>query len=252
MQFFLFRNIVLPFTLISSMTLPAMAEVQVLESSSTAHQRELAHQQKTEQAWSAAAKQLFQDIEMLREEVIRLNGQIEEQSFQIDQLKQLQLDNYVDLDKRVAALSVNAVTQPAAPVTAGGEVKVEDKVAYKAAYAFVQQRNFVEAKTAFEAFIQDYPNSGLQANAWFWLGGLHDLAKEYAEAELAYNKVMSNYPEHRKAADAMYKLGEVYYKSDKKVSAKQSMQDLIKTYEGKSSYEKVVRMAREFLGKHFP
>ena len=245
MQCFISRKILLPFTLIVSVAAPSLAEVQVFESTSTSQQRQ-------QQAWSNAAKQLFQEIEILREEVIRLSGQVEEQAYQIEQLKQLQLDNYVDLDKRVAALSV---AQPAAnAVVPVGEASplIDDKTAYKAAYAFVQQRKFDDAKAAFQAFIKDYPQSNLQANAWFWLGGLHDLAKEYVDAEQAYDKVLNDFPKHRKAADAMYKRGEIYYKQDKKASAKQNMLDLIKAYDGNAAYEKVVRLAREFLRKHFP
>ena len=248
MQSMFSRYILLPLTLSVSLAAPSFADVQVFESSSTAQQRQ-------QQAWSNAAKQLFQEIEILREEITRLNGQIEEQSYQIEQLKQLQLDNYVDLDKRVAAL------MQAQPATIGTDTidsnsepspAVDDKTAYKAAYAFVQQRQFDEAKMAFQSFIKDYPQSSLQANAWFWLGGLHDLAKDYVDAEFAYDKVLTDFPDHRKAADAMYKRGEVYYKQDKKVSAKQNMLDLIKAYDGNAAYEKVVRLAREFLRKHFP
>ena len=248
MQFFLSSKKRLTLALISSLAFPALAEVQIIESTSTAQLR----QQSQQQAWANAAKQLFQEIEGLREEVIRLNGQVEEQTYQIDQLKQQQLDNYVDLDKRVAALSVAADSVPADAAAVSEENIVDDKVAYKAAYALVQERKFDEAKEAFKAFINTYAKSNLLANAWFWLGGLHGLDKEYGEAEAAYNTVIADFPEHRKTPEAMYKIGTLYYQQDKKASAKQMMLDLVKAYENDSSHEKQVRMAREFLRKHFP
>lgn len=244
--------------LVAASMLPTFsyAQVKIIESASTEQVRKQQQASANDAAWANAAKQLFVDLQGLRDEVIRLNGMVEEQQYEIDRLKQQQLDNYVDLDKRVAALSQGGVA-PAAAEAADAEggvatPDIDDKTAYKAAYALVQERQFDEAKLAFQAFIKAYPNSSLIANAWFWLGGLHDLSKTYVEAEQAYNTVLNDYPQHRKAPDAMYKLGDIYYKQDKKDMAKAQMQKLIATYDGNASYDKVVRMARDFLRKHFP
>ena len=47
---------------------------------------------------------LFYQLQILQQELQRLRGQVEEQNFQIKRLQQEQKDQYLDLDRRVAAL----------------------------------------------------------------------------------------------------------------------------------------------------
>lgn len=246
MQHFSLRTAALLAALLPSLS---YAQVQIVESTSTADQREQQQSLQQSQVQSNAVKQLYVDLEALRAEVIRLNGVVEDQNYQLSQVKQRQLDDYANLDKRLADLSLGAPTETSASTAVA---KGDDRAAYNSAYALVKNREFDQATIEFKAFIVDYPQSGLLVNAWFWLGGLYGLSNELIQAEQAYDKVISGYPEHRKSADAMYKLADIYYKQDKKTQAKQQMQKIISLYDANSDYEKVVVMARDFLRKHFP
>jgi len=53
---------------------------------------------------------MLQQIENLQQEVQRLRGQIEEQTYTIDQLRKTQRDTYVDLDQRLRVLSGGGAT----------------------------------------------------------------------------------------------------------------------------------------------
>ncbi len=50
------------------------------------------------------AEQFYQ-IQVLKDEVRTLRGTVEELSYQLQQIKQLQMDDYLDLDRRLIALS---------------------------------------------------------------------------------------------------------------------------------------------------
>src|SRR5690554_6702217 len=49
--------------------------------------------------------QAYFELQSLKEEVSMLRGMVEQQGYELSRLKQQQLDAYVDLDKRIVALS---------------------------------------------------------------------------------------------------------------------------------------------------
>src|SRR6187402_1522220 len=51
---------------------------------------------------ASAESDVYSQIRALQEEVTLLRGLLEEQSYELKQLKQLQLDNYMDLDRRLS------------------------------------------------------------------------------------------------------------------------------------------------------
>jgi tol-pal system protein YbgF len=86
-------------------------------------------------------------------------------------------------------------------------VAAGDAAAYDKAYSHVRQREFDQAEKSFELFLNDYPNSSLVPNAWYWLGEVKLAQGKVEAATSAFNQVVTGYPGHAKAADALYKLG---------------------------------------------
>lgn len=85
----------------------------------------------------------------------------------------------------------------------------DDRSAYQAAFALVRERKFDDARSAFEAFIQQYPQSDSLANAHYWIGEI-DLAQQSLEsARAAFQRVIADFSGHPKVPDALYKLGVV-------------------------------------------
>ena len=67
---------------------------------------------------NVAADLLYQ-LETLQQEVSQLRGQVEQQQYELNKLKSLSKDRYIDLDKRVSGLATHAQAQvQAAPVIA--------------------------------------------------------------------------------------------------------------------------------------
>lgn len=157
-------------------------------------------------------EELFQQLQQLQQEIMSLRGTVEEQGHQIRQLKQQGLDRYIDMDRRISALSGSPAQGPAdmdsspvsspegdtgdvsiqANVAAGAEVPTAAAAAatsgtsaaanaltgspsqdYANAYELVKARQYAAAIEAYKGFVERYPNDRYTPNAWYWLGELY-------------------------------------------------------------------------------
>ena len=128
---------------------------------------------------------LFLQVQQLQQEVMRLNGKVEEQAHELTTLKEQSLQRYMDLDKRAGGGQLAAGNATAAasgdagsPIAAPGRWSARRRTgrggeAYRAAYALVQGRQFDQAIPAFKQFLQRYPDGQYAANAHYWLGELY-------------------------------------------------------------------------------
>ena len=176
-------------------------------------------------------------ITQLQAEVSGLRNQIETLTHEIEQLKQRNRDQYVDLDSRLqrleggapAAATPNspAAATPAAPAepapapAAAQSATAEsapdasapaDPAAEEAAYqaaldALVERFEADQSARLFQAFIRDYPASPLVPNAWYWLGESYYVTQNYDLALEAFQTLLAGYPGSRKEADSLLKVG---------------------------------------------
>ncbi len=163
--------------------------------------------------------QLFYQLQVLQQELQDLRGQVEEQSYLVSRLQRDQKEQYLDLDRRLVALSENrpapgpTTTTPAAtpgPVASTGGLSERD--AYTQAFTAMRDRNFDASMQGFQSLIEQYPNGQFTPNAYYWMGELFLVAQTDPEqARQSFMQVVSLYPDHQKAPDAMYKLGVVYH-----------------------------------------
>ena len=163
--------------------------------------------------------QLFYQLQVLQQEIQELRGQVEEQSYLVSRLQRDQKEQYLDLDRRVVALSENRPAPgptTSTPAETAGSVAIAgggtEREAYTEAFQAMRDRNFDESMLGFQDLIERYPNGQFTPNAYYWMGELHLVARSDAEqARQAFMQVVSLYPDHQKAPDAMYKLGVVYH-----------------------------------------
>ena len=85
-------------------------------------------------------------------------------------------------------------------------VPADPKTAYDVAYAFVLQRDFEAAQSAFGDFLQRYPDDQLAPNAQYWLGESHYAQGQYHQAADAFLAVYRRYKSSSKAPDSLLKL----------------------------------------------
>lgn len=251
------------------------AQVEVVESASIGQQQAEQKANEAEETANRINAELLFQIQQLQEEMLRMQGKLEEQSHQIQQLKQQRLDDYVNLDKRIAELASkpnSAVAQADSSSTSNAngasdvpldpndtntipaatepDKATSDKTEYKAAYALIKQRQFDDAKEAFQAFLAKHPSSSYVANAHYWLGELYILDANYKAAKSEFATVLRDHSEHRKYPESLFKLAKVNYELGERDIAKKQLEQLIKNYAEVSTT--ATRQAREFLAKHYP
>jgi tol-pal system protein YbgF len=218
----------------------------------------------------AGAANLLYQVQQLQQEVMRLNGLVEEQAFEIRTLKQQSLERYVDLDRRVSALSGGAAATGAAAAggsapgsaagglavgsgatagSGGGAAQPGEADAYRAAYALVRSQQFDQAVTAFNEFLESYPAGKFAPNAHYWLGELY-LVITPPDPELARQSFMllvDQYPDNAKVPDALYKLGRVQFMKGNRDRSREFLDRVISEHGDTSA----ARLAREFIDQNF-
>jgi tol-pal system protein YbgF len=223
---------------------------------------------------ASANSELFFMLEQLQQEVNTLRGIIEEQGHELRMLKESSRDRYVDIDSRVLDLtrrvselpkntgalsgSVNsptttpdlnmqaapvkqnsaASTQVAAankPLNASREPSKAENDAYNEAYSLIKDKKFDDAILALFSYTENYPESPLLPNVYYWLGEVYLATDKLEQAKTSFTLVMTAYPDNSKVPDALYKLAITLDRLGQKELAKQYLKDVKQKYPASSA-----------------
>ena len=191
--------------------------------------------------------QLFYQLQLLRDEVQRLNGVIEEQQNQIERLAREQHERYLGLDRRIAELSGGTIASggPGGLTVNTGSVRPEviadpppgqpgatptERGTYESAYEMMQRHEYESAAEIFQVLIDEYPNGQYAPSAFYWLGELHRKNGDPEAARQSFVLVVDLYPDHNKVPDALYKLGVVYTQLDEPDRAIEYLDRVVREY----------------------
>ena len=180
---------------------------------------------------------LFYQLQILQDEVRRLQGIVEEQNYRIERLVREQRERYIELDQRLLALRPDAAQPPGADddpdgpaSTVPGAVSAQGD-AYNRAYAVVARARqlppservteYQRALLMFDDVIRNHPNGEYTPNSYYWMGELHLAMDALEEARQAFAQVTNVYADHAKMPDALYKLGVTYHRLGDNVRALQ-------------------------------
>lgn len=196
---------------------------------------------------SQSLVQLMGRVEELQNEVRALRGEVETLRYDLDGVRQRQRDVYLDLDQRLQALE--SVTGGGSGSGGGQASNSGDRGAYQAAFSLLREARYEEAKQAFKAFLDKYPQSPLVPNAWYWLGEVNYVNKSFETAVGQFRKVVDEFPQSSKTADAWLKLGYAHYELGQWAKAKEALRALIERFPTHSAAglatERLERMGRE-------
>ena len=193
-------------------------------------------------------RQLFFDLQQLQQEVAQLRGQIEDQGLELNRLRQLQRQQYLDVDRRLSALAVApapAAARPAppaaqtsAPARSTGQVasapaavpSANERGAYAAAFELMKSQQFAASISAFQNLLETHPNGEYAPNAYYWLGELYLIEQRLEDARVSFQTVVENYPAHQKVPDSLYKLGVAHHRLGQADDALTFFDDVVNRY----------------------
>ncbi len=210
----------------------AMAAIADLKKSQTALEKRIAAIEAIVQGGGLADMQ--NQIETLKQEVANLKGDLEVAQHNLDATQTRQKDLYTDTDTRLRrveggtaspsngssnAASANTPTQPVA--------EEKDAKAFADANALSQSAKHKEAFAAFDAFLKDYPNSKLVADALYGMGYSQFALRNYKSSIATQQKVIDLHPDSAKVPDALFNMANGQIQLGQVSSAKKTLRDLI-------------------------
>lgn len=196
--------------------------------------------------------ELYYQLQILQEEVQMLRGLVEEQSYQLQQLKQQRIDDYTDLDRRISQLSQNGVgsrssSAPGGTAASGSQQANGEFESYSAAVDLAtRQQEFDQAILALKEHLKNYPDGRYAGNAHYWLGQIYFVQGNLDAARQAFETVIQDYPNHNKAAESKYKLGQVYVRQGDRTRGRALLEEVA------SGNSESAPLARNFLQQNFP
>jgi len=182
-------------------------------------------------------------ISQLQREVRSLTGQVEENSFKLQQIQERQRELYRDIENRLSSQPVtNSVekseqggvaSNPDTPPATTESIEHGDAGReFEAAFSLVRSKEYTASINAFSKFLLKYPNSNYSDNARYWMGQVYLVQGNLVDAEKQFNLLVSEFPESSKVLAAQLKLGDIYFKQENWSQAKIQYNNVFSQAEG--------------------
>ena len=217
--------------------LPAQAQRASLADRVTALEGQAAAQN---QGAGQANMELLNRSTQMQDEIRALRAIIEQLQNDLEQARQRNREQYIDMDSRVSALEGGSAKPAAvAPVPAKPAVSAKpaaaaatgENAAYQAAYnSLIKQGDAVAAAGQFQSFLQSYPESRLAPNAWYWLGESYYATASYELALKSFGILLERFSDSGKTPDAMLKSAYCQLELKNTAQGKQQLERVIALY----------------------
>ena len=186
---------------------------------------------------SGSLNDMLNQIELLKQDVSKLRGDMETLRHLNATVEQRQKDLYQDLDGRLRRIEEKSTTgslptpNKVAETTPTPEIKApSDQEVYDQANALLDGLKNKEAFQAFTDFIKQFPNSALLADAKYSLANAQFNLKNYKATIGTYQKLLDQHPDFVKNPEALLGLANAQIQLALIPEAKKSLKDLIKKY----------------------
>jgi len=246
--------------LVMAGTMACVAATVLVAADASAQSREsladrvAALEARTQQNQSEQSVEQLNRIAQLESDVKALRALVEQLQNENEQAGERSKAQYIDLDSRLgrlenapaaapAAVPKTAPTRaparpvvappvaPAAPTASSAPASpANEQAAYAAALAAVRADQYADAAQRFNAFVQQYPDSTLAANAYYWMGESYYVTQNYQLALEAFKTVVTRYPDSPKAPGALLKLGYSQDGLKQRAAAEATLRDVIQKY----------------------
>ena len=176
---------------------------------------------------------LQNQIEALRADMARLNGQNEQAGRDLTDLQRRQKDLAQGQQELVRGVEERVRKfEPTKVSVDGREFLAEpaERSAFEAALASFRAGDFPAAQSGFLTMLTRYPKSGYGPSALFWLGNAQYATRDYKEAITNFRILLSAAPDHPKAPEALLSIANCQIELKDVRGARKSLEDLGKNY----------------------
>ena len=211
-------------------------------------------------------------IEQMQQDLQQLHGDIEVQTFKLEEIQRRQREQYLDLDRRLqqldsgqvpgapagvtgatgapaAAAPPVATAPPVVPAPASGADPAREQAEYDTALAILRDGRYSDAALAFKQFIDRYPAGGYTDNAYYWLGETYYVTREFDKALTTFGKLTTEFPDSQKMADSRLKLGYIHYEKQDWKAARTELETVTKSWStstaARLAADRLARMKKE-------
>ena len=186
-----------------------------------------------------ANMELLNRTTQMQDEIRALRAIIEQLQNDLEQSRQRNREQYIDMDSRVTALEgggakpVTVAPVPVKPAAPAKQVPAAagENAAYQVAYnSLIKQGDAVAATGQFQGFLQNYPDSRLAPNAWYWLGESYYATASYELALKSFGILLERFSDSGKAPDALLKSAYCHLELKNTAQGKQQLERVIALY----------------------
>jgi tol-pal system protein YbgF len=170
--------------------------------------------------------ELQTQIETLRGEIARVNGQNEQVLRELADVQRRQKDLAQGVDERLRKVEPSKVSVDGREFIADPNEGRE----FEAALAIFRKGDFPAAQTAFTEFIRRYPQSGFRPTALFWLGNAQYANKDYRGAIGNFRALLTAAPDHPRAPEAVLSIANCQIELKDNPAARRTLDELVKSY----------------------
>ncbi|NTU97981.1 MAG: tol-pal system protein YbgF [Chlorobiaceae bacterium] len=193
----------------------------------------------------------YSDIQQLRDEVARLQGQVNEMThINADKFRRLGVEDSLlvhkvdELDSRLQKIEqylavgtvvtsappqIQTVKPPEAP-NKPAPAPLIDSALFRDGVDKLSGKKYTAARESFTTLLQKYPKSELVPNAQFNIGESYFSEKSYEKAILEYQVVIEKYPKSSKRSAALYKQAVAFEMIGDEENARTRYRDIVKLY----------------------
>ena len=196
-------------------------------------------------------QQLQQQMSDNQRDIDALRGQIQQNSYQLNQVIERQKQLYQQIDS-LSSGSNGAQASGGADAAAAGAAASADSGSsassaapaqtgdantdYNGAVALIlEKKQYDQAITALQAWVKKYPDSTYQPNANYWLGQLFYNKGKKDDSAYYFATVVKNYAKSPKAPEALFKVGVIMQEKNDTAKAKAVFQQVIKQFPNSDS-----------------
>lgn len=170
--------------------------------------------------------ELQTQIDTLKSDQAKLNGQNEQLLRSVGELQSRQKDIAQGVDERLRQFEPIKVTVD------GREFQADpaEKRDFEAAMAVFRSGKFPDASVAFAGLVKQYPRSGYVPSARFWLGNAQYATREYKDAIGNFKQMLADAPSHARAPEAALSIANCQIELKDTRTARKTLEDLVRAY----------------------